>query len=932
MAEFNPDEFLAQAEQNQPTMNVAKAEPQGLSSDSFDPDSFIEELQEEQYGTLPQQAMTAVEGLAQGIAGPLAPIVETKILGIKDEDIRARAETNPITHEVAKGAGLAGSLLTGVGEGAVLAKAGQLAVDAARLAQPVGIVAKVGSEAVRQAAELAILQSSDEISKRVLNDPNVSAESAISNIGLAAALGAGGGAAVAGIVSPLWEATAGKATSKVLNAVKARLDGQGDQSLLNEAKDLGVVLKPEVEAAMSKDPFLRNLSSGLNQTDVTKAGREFQESLLNFRGDVADSMVKTLGKEPTQLTQELSNYETGKELGSILAKEYKAKIDPVISKLEESKARFANTELPKARIESKLDQSNPYRMNMVEDRIPGFVDDIADQISKRALDEGWMTQATSEEARMIRGALKDLGKVNTLGELVKMGQNLGNRTKSVLPFGMQTPLSRAGAIVRDIIRDAENNMIAFSLGKEAPELLEGYRGALQGYKAVANLKDELNSRLKLGPSVGKYAKSLEEMATTDGESLLNRLSGTKDAHLLDFLSQNFPETAQKLREYHVDRLLKSAGETAKGNAEGRAIINSGKLIKDINKMSPELKEFVIPEETLSKLTKLHDMLERLNDPHHNFSNTARTVEKILGGTAPTAMGLVAALTGHGLAGITVAGLLSVYGKEGVDATRLGLLKLLGSNQPIEASALKSTVDFIQQAIKGQNRMIKASEGVFKIGAQVLAQNQLPDERSREKLDKQVEKLTEDPHKVFELANNQTGYYLPNQQVALSDATTKALQYLQTLKPRPYKASPLDKPTEPSKAEIARYNRALDIAQQPNIVFKHIKDGTLQTSDLIDLKTMYPATYNQMAQELTNRIADSENAEQPIPYKTRIGLSLFLGQPMDSTMKPESIMAAQPKPPATPPPAPGKSVKSLGKSNKMYQTPLQQSEQRKSTRD
>jgi hypothetical protein len=66
----------------------------------------------------------------------------------------------------------------------------------------------------------------------------------------------------------------------------------------------------------------------------------------------------------------------------------------------------------------------------------------------------------------------------------------------------------------------------------------------------------------------------------------------------------------------------------------------------------------------------------------------------------------------------------------------------------------------------------------------------------------------------------------------------------------------------------------------------------------------------------------------IPYKTKMGLSLFMGQPVDSSMTPQSIVAAQPVPAQQPQggqQGPKKSTDKLGKSTSSYRTASQDAE-------
>jgi len=144
---------------------------------------------------------------------------------------------------------------------------------------------------------------------------------------------------------------------------------------------------------------------------------------------------------------------------------------------------------------------------------------------------------------------------------------------------------------------------------------------------------------------------------------------------------------------------------------------------------------------------------------------------------------------------------------------------------------------------------------------------------------------------------------------------------------------LDKEEPPTPVEISRYNRALTIAQQPASVFQHIKDGTLQASDIEDLHNMYPNVYQHMQQIVTNEMMAAKGAGTTIPYKTRIGLSLFLGHPVDASMTPQAIQAAQPQSTQQPSSAgKPKPAKVSEKQAKSYQTSSQAAESDRGRRD
>lgn len=892
---FDPDAWLASYK----TSPVAASkinqsqQPQvlsGLEPDAFDPDAFLHQMDQEQYGTPEGMLKTAAEGAAQGLVGPLAPLIETKVLGVNPEDIRKRAEVNPGTHTAFELGGLGAGMLTGTGEAALMSEAGTAASKALGFTAEANYAHKIGSAVVSQAVENAIYQSGDEISKRILQDPTTSAESAISNIGLAAALGGAAGGFISGAVHPLWKATVGDRLENTLGGLARRLNGEGDQALVQEARALGVNLSPEVEGAMSSDPFIKKQSSTLMQQDTTSAGRSYQESLTQFRNETSDAIGEALGRTRKEIENfDLNKYESGKSIGDALAAEYKTKIDPIIKELDTAKAKFADKELPKGSIERIVDPNNPYTLGGIERVRPGFTDVLSERISEVAATEGWLSRLSSEEARMVRGVLKDLKSTDTLGKLVKLGQNVGQSTKSVLPFGQQTPLSRAGQMVKELIHGTENSFVAESLGKtQGPEAFLKYSEALDRFKEVAKIKDALNDRLKVNGSVSGFAKGLTEMAKTDAETLLNRINGASDANGLQFLSEHFPEAAQKLRQYHIDQLIDKA---TKGNLGEGNILSQKKLMSAIDGMSPQLKEFAFTPDQLTRIQGLNNLVEKLNYSTHNFSNTARTVDKLTQHMGSTSLSAVAAITGHQI-GAIAALIAPTFIKEGHAATRLGLLKWLGSNQPINASGFKAMVSYLNASIKGETQIMRATKAVFKSGVSVLSPDQMPSKADNEKVDKKVIELQDSPNIMLRLMKGDTSHYLPEHQTELVKTTTNALNYLQTIKPQPKKLGPLDKEMPAAPAALARYNRALSIANNPVYVLQQVKSGTLASTDLQDLKNLYPGVYNRMSQELSNNMIETHSKDELIPYQVKMGTSLFLGQPVDYSMRPESIQAAQ----------------------------------------
>jgi hypothetical protein len=78
-----------------------------------------------------------------------------------------------------------------------------------------------------------------------------------------------------------------------------------------------------------------------------------------------------------------------------------------------------------------------------------------------------------------------------------------------------------------------------------------------------------------------------------------------------------------------------------------------------------------------------------------------------------------------------------------------------------------------------------------------------------------------------------------------------------------------------------------------MVLQKIQNGTINSEDIKHLSNLYPSLYDNLKEKVSHELIEMVHKDEEIPYETRMGLSLFLGQPLDSTMLPQSIMALQP---------------------------------------
>lgn len=882
--------------------------PQTTSSEQ--PQAKFDDMQDdnEKFGTTNQATLAGFEALGRGLLGPVATAAE-KFVRVPKEDILARQKANPIVSGLGEAAGLGAGLLTGTGEAALMGKAGEAATDIAglsNLGKEASYGAKVGSSAVQQAAEMAVLSGSDEVSKMLLNDPDASAESAISNVGMSAALGGAGGAFITGAVSPLWKATVGTKVESLLNGLRDHLNGTGlllPEQTENALSTLGIDTAPEIRAGLSSNPTAVDKFNTLKEVQ----NKSILDGISKLQKDSSDSVMNSLGVSPEDV-EVYSENEAGHDLLDTFKKEYDNKYKPIATKLQARDAEAVN-------------------MPVSEDsRLNSFGDLLEKGITKLEGDSPYRKLYNEYGDRILQK--------ETIGGLDKLKTEINNRIKGLKIGGDYNEVNALHDIKSHISDFQEKEIIKQSMAG-APDIVNERATTNQLYREFADMSDDLTNHLGVGDfrGAGTLTDKLENKLSP--EELMRKFSTRGNSDFIDFQKKYFPDTLKKVQENELKKLIKPAILAAKDETS----INVKKLHDIVSKGMAGQKEYIeslIPQDALNKIQAARTLMDAIPNP--KSSGTAGWMTKVMGKVPQSALAAVAMITDHNpIFGYLGGEMAQHLGRTIPDAINLSYLKFLGENKPVKSAGFKAMNDFFHNTYNGVDTLNKAASAVFEGGSKVLPTSQIPILSDVQKLDKIVTKLQNQPSKLVAMQNGQVGHYLPQHQAGLAQVSTRALQYLQSLKPSPQKSSPLDREIPPSKQQVTRYQRALLIAEQPALILQYVKNGSLQVSDLQDLNAMYPGLYKQMQTKLSAEMTGNIANKEPIPYKTKMGLSLFLGQPLDSSMMPASIQSSQAiYAPKQPPQAQGapkkKGTSSLGKTNKTYQTATQSAENDRNDRD
>lgn len=147
---------------------------------------------------------------------------------------------------------------------------------------------------------------------------------------------------------------------------------------------------------------------------------------------------------------------------------------------------------------------------------------------------------------------------------------------------------------------------------------------------------------------------------------------------------------------------------------------------------------------------------------------------------------------------------------------------------------------------------------------------------------------------------------PRTRDAMIAASTRANQYLASLRPRPRALSgqivpTLDRPV--SDEERERFMRAARVVDEPLSVLRDLRNGTLTRESVEALRQVYPRLYQRLVGEVMRQVGERGS---DIDYERRLALGVLLGVPTDPALAPahmatlQSVLASNAGAPMVPP--------------------------------
>lgn len=233
------------------------------------------------------------------------------------------------------------------------------------------------------------------------------------------------------------------------------------------------------------------------------------------------------------------------------------------------------------------------------------------------------------------------------------------------------------------------------------------------------------------------------------------------------------------------------------------------------------------------------------------------------------------------------------------------LKLMSSGETTGLFDLINQGAMMNQGLQSINRGIDA---IFKVGGKSFLDDMISDHRARDRVNKYVESghLNDEIQDAASAvpafakggivepvgATSPMAQHYPTQDMMIQTAKARVNGYLNSVRPQAVSAKRPFDTSEKDPQKERDYHEVIDLANQPLRVLKHIKDGTLNSTQMKHFISLYPEVHSFLSKKIMERVSQAQIAKEKPPYKVRQALGLFLGQPLDSSMTPQSIMAAQ----------------------------------------
>lgn len=451
--------------------------------------------------------------------------------------------------------------------------------------------------------------------------------------------------------------------------------------------------------------------------------------------------------------------------------------------------------------------------------------------------------------------------------------DLGDYAETHLKFGvLKTPKQLA----------AQNKQVLSSVGSALEDVIND----LDTQVAPAGFKANVGERLKK-----VAAQELDELSKAFGAKSKQAMVVRRYIKSIDnYLEAETPFSFKELNEWRKSLGgVAFPGGTALEAFEGRF---AGKLMAEQRNILDDLVEKFAPKQynQFKELNRLYHIGKSVEKP---LQMAARQNYKI---SVPTvAAGVAAATTGY-VSPELIGGVVLGAGPIG-RATRNAML--LYDIKGKTDWALKMIQDGVQKAItkapKGATFTLPATTALVRSQLALNQQGKAPKTKQEAFANTKanIEGIVSNPELMVDVLAKKTSKVSQADPIigqGLQERLLTAVQFLNSKIPKRASTEGMfSKPYQPSSLELAKFERYVQIADQPFTVFQELSQGTLTREHVEALQALYPDIYKEIRAELINNLPQYRDT---LSYERRLQLGILMNVPADSSLQPQALLQLQ----------------------------------------
>lgn len=850
-------------------------------------DQLTEAAKQAKYGEGTGNELRAgLEGAARGASFGLSDVAQ-RAVGVDPEGLRERRARNPVSAIGGEVAGAVGSAIMApeslvgkagqLGEGVAAAlKAGALPEGAALAPRILAGARDVGAKALGSSVEGALFGLGENVTEAALGDPDLNAEKFWSNVGIGSLLGGGLGA-TAGVLGKVVPPAIGKAREAVQTGWRKLFGGEipvGEPMVGDLPTPPGT--EPQVMQATGTD--------GMPQPSTGTSPDLAPGEAPQAPGGMADSPAAEV--PPLSTPNPMPNPGTG--MPSPLSIGYEDGIIPrAIAKAKEA--------LGGPDAESTLQdfrtRSQPQTGKVLSD--PEF-QKLAGQLQES------VGSVISNHEQMLKDAISKV-----------RPQEVDSLLANVDPAHARAQLQETKGILQKAINEMRNEpeLYPARFPRQLELVLDGLENGTKPEMTAAEAFHELNRTKQILDSKidwtaeltgdSKAAKSLWKQTVgqvrdgLENEQVWGEAGARQQAFNEAYSEwKKLTGKGSAFRKYFMERV----------NGEWRPNFNKMRgFLNRINTAEGEMKQGVL-RDVFKSAARGVDETEKTYKaaPFERFDADAQ--REFLGKQQElfhSAEGTIKGQPGMGYGGLhnlIRLGMIGHFGSPVLLASEIA--KAMGRHETIASleKVAGKTTDKVGRAVKALFRPVteNAAKGVGILRDQLTPAEKV--ERFKKRVD-EIQKISGDPTAMIDRLHEATkdGFdAAPQTMQSIQLAALKGTAFLAAKVPRPSEPQlPFDPPYEPTKAEMASFDRYYEAVHNPTVLLSELSAHQVHPETVEAVAAVFPRLYQEMKTEvMTEMTSHMAKAKAPVPYQRRLALSQFLGAPLDHSMTSGVMQAVQ----------------------------------------